>query len=160
MRVALIVAMALNRVIGREGAIPWHIPGEQKRFKEITLGHCVIMGRKTHESIGGPLPQRTNVVITRQASYSAPGCKVSASLEAALQTCPSGESEAFICGGGWLYREALPLAGRIYLTVLPRVVEGDTYFPEIPAAEFTLREARTVVGPQPYHFFIYERVRP
>ena len=160
MRISMIVAMAVNQVIGREGGIPWKIPGEQKLFKKITLGHCVIMGRKTFESINRPLPQRTNIVITRQAAYAAPGCEVVGSLQAALEACPVDESEAFICGGGQLYREAMPIATRFYLSVLPRVVEGDTYFPEIPANTFALTAAETIVGPQPYHFFIYDRIHP
>lgn len=159
MHISMIVAMAVNRVIGRQGEIPWKIPGEQKMFKNITLGHCIIMGRKTYESINRPLPQRTNIVITRQAGYEAPGCKVVGSLQAALDACPVGESETFICGGGQLYRDALPLSTRLYLTVLPRVVEGDTFFPEIPAGEFALTSAETIAGPQPYHFFIYNRIR-
>ena len=160
MRISMIVAMAVNRVIGREGGIPWKIPGEQKLFKKITLGHCVIMGRKTFESINRPLPQRTNIVITRQAAYAAPGCRVAGSLPEALEACPIDESEAFICGGGQLYREAMPLATRLYLSVLPRVVEGDTYFPEIPPNTFALTAAKTVVGQLPYHFYIYDRIRP
>ena len=159
MRMSMIVAMAVNRVIGRGGDIPWKIPGEQKLFKKITLGHCVIMGRKTYASIRRPLPQRTNIVITRQATYKAPGCIVVGSLQEATAACPADEEEAFICGGGQLYREALPQADRIYLSVLPRMVEGDTYFPELPAGDFALVSAETIVGPQPYHFLIYDRIQ-
>jgi dihydrofolate reductase len=158
MRISMIVAMAVNRVIGREGDIPWKIPGEQKRFKQITLGHCILMGRKTYQSIRRPLPQRINVVITRQAAYPAPGCIIAGSLPEALQACPVDEEEAFICGGGQLYQEALPQTDRIYLSILPRIVEGDTYFPEWPADEFSLTSAETVIGPQPYHFLIYDRI--
>ena len=160
MHISIIVAMAVNRVIGRGGDIPWKIPGEQKLFKEITLGHSIVMGRKTYQSIGRPLPQRTNIVITRQTDFIASGCKVVGSLPAALNACEANESEAFICGGGQLYQEALPLATRIYLSVLPRVVEGDTYFPEIPVHAFALTTAKTIAGPQPYHFFVYDRIRP
>jgi dihydrofolate reductase len=160
MRITLIVAMAVNRVIGRAGTIPWRIPGEQQLFKRLTLGHAVIMGRKTYESIGRPLPERTNIVVSRQVDYTAPGCRVAPNLDAALRSCPTGESEAFICGGGQLYREAMPLAGRIYLTVLPRLIVGDTLFPKIPEKAFRLTEARTVIGVQPYHFFVYDRIRP
>lgn len=158
MRISIIVAMALNRVIGREGDIPWKIPGEQKLFKQITLGHCILMGRKTYQSIQRPLPQRINIVITRQAAYHAPGCIIAGSLPEALQACPAGEEEAFICGGGQLYHEALPQTDRIYLSILPRIVEGDTYFPEWPADEFSLTSAETIIGPQPYHFLIYDRI--
>ena len=158
MRISMIVAMAVNRVIGSRGDIPWKIPGEQRLFRDITWGHCIIMGRKTYESINRPLPRRTNIVITRQGTYRAPGCRVVGSLQAALEACPAGEHEAFICGGGQLYREAMPLTDRIYLSVYPRMVDGDTFFPEIPVDEFGLTRAETVVGEQPYHFLIYDRV--
>ena len=158
MQISMIVAMAVNRVIGRGGDIPWKIPGEQKLFKKITLGHCIIMGRKTYESIQQPLPQRTNIVITRQASYKAPGCHVVGSLQEAIEACPADKKEVFICGGGQLYNEALPQADRLYLSILPKVVEGDTYFPEFQVEEFKLTSAETIVGPQPYHFLIYDRI--
>jgi dihydrofolate reductase len=158
MLISAIVAMASNRVIGSQGDIPWKIPGEQKRFKEITLGHTVIMGRKTYETIGRPLPGRTNIVITRQSDYLADGCTVVHDLESAFQSCPPGENEAFICGGGQLYREAMPATDRIYLTVLPREVEGDTYFPEISETEFKMTKSELVDGVEPYNFYIYDRI--
>jgi len=159
MRISLIVAMASNRVIGNRGEIPWKIPGEQQMFKKITLGHSVIMGRKTYESLGRPLPGRTNIVITRNNDYQAPGCIVVHNFSAALQACPDGEEEAFICGGGQLYRETLPAADRIYLTVLSREATGDTYFPEVPAGDFTVVKSEFVNGEQPYHFYIYRRIK-
>ena len=158
MIISQIVAIASNRVIGHRGDIPWKIPGEQKMFKEITLGHTVIMGRKTYESIGRPLPGRTNIVITRQSDYRADGCIVVHDLNSAFQSCPADEDEAFICGGGQLYREAMPATDRIYLTVLPRAVEGDTYFPEISEAEFKLIKSEHIDGIEPYDFLVYERV--
>ncbi len=159
MKISAIVAMASNRVIGSRGDIPWKIPGEQKMFKEITLGHTVIMGRKTYESIGRPLPGRTNIVITRRSDYPADGCTVVHDLQSALRSCPPGETEAFICGGGQLYQEAMPATDRIYLTVLPREVDGDTYFPEISETEFRLVKSEFFDGVEPYDFFIYERIR-
>jgi len=159
MRVSLIVAMASNRVIGHRGDIPWKIPGEQKMFKKITLGHCVIMGRKTYESLGRPLPGRTNIVVTRQTDYQAPGCMIVHDLKGAIKSCPAEESEAFICGGGQLYHESLPMADRIYLSVLLREVPGDTYFPEIPEAEFSVKKSEFIDGIEPYNFFIYERIK-
>lgn len=158
MIISAIVAMASNRVIGNRGDIPWKIPGEQKMFKEITMGHTVIMGRKTYESIGRPLPGRTNVVITRQSGYQADGCIVVHDLGNALQSCPADENEAFICGGGQLYREAMPETDRIYLTLLHREVEGDTFFPEIPRDEFKLTRSQHIDGIEPYDFLVYERV--
>ncbi len=160
MKIALIAAMAKNRVIGDKGEIPWKIPGEQKLFKKFTMGHAVIMGRKTYESIGQPLPGRTNIVVTRQKSYRAEGCHVAHDLAGALKCCPDDEGEAFICGGGQLYHEAIPIADRIYLTVIPREIPGDTYFPNILATEFRVRHSESfkAKGIEPYNFYIYERI--
>jgi dihydrofolate reductase len=157
MLISLIAAMASNRVIGYQGDIPWTIPGEQKMFKKITLGHAVIMGRKTYESLAFPLPERTNIVVTRQTDYQAPGCIIAQDLNGAINSCPNNESEVFIIGGGLLYHEALSLAGRIYLTLIPREIPGDTFFPEIPEPEFQIIKSEFIDGLEPYHFFIYER---
>jgi dihydrofolate reductase len=159
MRISLIAAMAANRVIGRQGNIPWKIPGEQKLFKKITLGHAVIMGRKTYESIGRPLPGRLNIIVTRNRNYLAAGCTVVHDLSSALNSCSQDKTEAFICGGGQLYHEALPLADRIYLTVIPKEIPGDTYFPDIPSTEFRVKESKIIQGVEPYSFHIYERRR-
>ncbi|MEJ2101875.1 MAG: dihydrofolate reductase [Desulfobacterales bacterium] len=159
MKISLIAAMAANRVIGRQGIIPWKIPGEQKIFQKITLGHAVIMGRKTFESLAQPLPGRTNIIVTRQTDYRASGCVVVHDLSSAIQCCPEDEEEAFVCGGGQLYDQALPLADRIYLTVILREILGDTYFPDIPYAEFRIKESKTIEGVEPYRFYIYERLR-
>lgn len=158
MKLSLIAAMASNRVIGHKGDIPWKIPGEQKMFKEITLGHTVIMGRKTYETLGRPLPGRTNVVITRQTGYQAPGCIIARDLDGALASCSKDENEAFICGGGQLYHQALPMADKIYLTVLPQEIPGDTYFPEISEADFKMTTSELIDGVEPYNFYIYERI--
>jgi dihydrofolate reductase len=160
MKISLIAAMATNRVIGRQGDIPWKIPGEQKIFRDLTLGHAVIMGRKTFESLDQPLAGRTNIVVTRQKGYGAEGCTVAHDLASAIKCCPPDEDEAFICGGGQLYCEALPVADRIYLTVIPREISGDTYFPDISLNEFRVRHSESiqVEGVEPYHFFIYERI--
>ena len=160
MLISLIAAMAKNRVIGDKGEIPWKIPGEQKLFKKFTMGHAVIMGRKTYESIGQPLSGRTNIVVTRQKSYRAEGCHVVHDLAGALKCCPEDEDEAFVCGGGQLYHEAIPIANRIYLTVIPRDIPGDTYFPNILAAEFRVHQSESIKaeGVEPYNFFIYERI--
>ena len=158
MLISLIAAMASNRVIGHKGDIPWKIPGEQKMFKEITMDHTVIMGRKTYESLGRPLPGRTNIVITRQTDYQAPGCIIAHDLDDALAVCSQEENEAFICGGGQLYHLALPMADKIYLTVLPREIAGDTYFPEISEAEFEITTSQFIEVAEPYSFYIYERI--
>ena len=156
--ISIIAAMSLNRAIGKNNRIPWHIPGEQKRFKEITWGHAIIMGRKTHESIGKPLPGRTNIVITRQQKYEAPGCIVVHSLEAALKNCPPNETEAFIIGGEQIFKLALPMADRIYLTTIQQKIPGDTFFPEFSLNDVTVTSEVTVTSSAlPYTFSIFER---
>jgi dihydrofolate reductase len=159
MRISLIAAMASNRVIGSKGNIPWKIPGEQKMFKKITIGHTAIMGRKTFESLGRPLPERTNIIVTRQTEYLAPGCTIAHDLDQALTACAHDEDEAFICGGGQLYHEALPLADKIYLTIILREIAGDTYFPEISETDFRVTTTNRIDGVEPYNFCIYERIK-
>ncbi|HOP04329.1 MAG TPA: dihydrofolate reductase [Tenuifilaceae bacterium] len=128
--ISIIVAIAENNVIGKNNQLIWHISEDLKRFKLLTTGHCIIMGRKTFESIGKALPKRTNIVVSRNEKYRAEGCQVVNSLETALGLCPNYD-EVFIIGGGELYREALPLAKKLYITRIHRAYEGDTYFPEI-----------------------------
>ncbi len=155
--ISIIAAMSLNRAIGYQGKIPWHIPGEQKRFKEITWGHSIIMGRKTYESISKPLPGRTNIIITRQPNYHAPGCIVVHSLDQALNNCAPNETEAFIIGGEQIFRLALPLVNRIYLTIIQKEIIGDTFFPEFSSAEFKEIHSEYVNAPLPHTFTIFER---
>ena len=126
--ISIIVAVARNGVIGGGNTLLWHISEDLKRFKALTTGHPVVMGRKTFESLGRPLPNRTNVVVTRQ-HIEIPGCTVAASLEEALALFPAQE-EVFVTGGGQIYAQALPLADRIYLTTVMRDYEGDTRFPD------------------------------
>ena len=159
MLISLIVAMASNRVIGNKGEIPWEIPGEQKMFKEITMGHTMIMGRKTYEAIGRALPGRTSIVVTRQAGYQAPGCEVVHDLKSALESCSPDEDEAFIIGGGQIYNETIADADRIYLTVLPREIPGDTYFPEFSESDYEIIKSDFIDAVEPYRFCIYERVK-
>jgi dihydrofolate reductase len=158
MLISHIVAMASNRVIGNQGDIPWKIPGEQKMFKKITMGHTMIMGRKTFEAIGCALPGRTSIVITRQTGYQVPGCKVVHDLKSALESCAPDEDEVFIIGGGQIYEESIAIADRIYLTLLPREVGGDTYFPEFSESDFQIIKSDFIDGVEPYHFYIYEKV--
>lgn len=156
MRISIIAAMAENRVIGSNGAIPWDLPGDRRRFRELTWGHPVIMGRRTFESIGHPLPGRRNIVLTRRAGYLAEGCVVVHDLRSALEAAGEAD-ELFIIGGGELYREALPLAERVYLTIIHVTAEGDVLFPEIPAGEFVEKERREVRDTITCDFVIYER---
>jgi len=133
MKVSIIVAIAgSKRVIGKEGNMPWNIPEELKRFREITMGHPIIMGRKTHKSIGKALPGRTNIIITRDSVYTAEGCIVVDSLEKALQRAKlsRGNDEIFVIGGGEIYKQALPIADKLYLTKIENEVEGDVVFPD------------------------------
>ncbi len=155
MIISMIAAMAKNRVIGRDGALPWRIPEDLRHFREVTMGHPVIMGRKTFEQIGHPLPGRLNIVLTRQRDYQAPGCHVCHSLADALEVC-AGAEEVFICGGGELYRQTISMADRIHLTVIDRECAGDTFFPDIPD-EFI--ETRRCDGREniPCVFVLYER---
>ena len=135
MIISLIAAMDRNRVIGRDNQLPWRLPEDLKRFKAITLGHPVLMGRKTFESIGRPLPGRRNFVISRQKEYRAEGVTVVYSLEVALTLCAS-EPEVFVIGGAEIYRLALPRADRLYLTIIEKEHEGDAHFPEWPRDEY------------------------
>ncbi len=135
MTVSLIAAMALNRTIGCDGGLPWNLPADLKRFRERTTGHVIIMGRKTHESIGRPLPGRTNVVLSRRAGYTAAGCVVARDLDGALeQARDAGETEAFVIGGAAIYEQALAHADRIYLTQVHADVPGDVFFPPLEAS--------------------------
>lgn len=147
---ALIVGMAKNRGIGLRGALPWHVPEDLKRFKALTMGHAIIMGRKTHESIGRPLPGRRNVVITRGAA-TFPGCDTVSSLERALEL--TGDDELpFIIGGAQLYAEALPKVTHLFLTQLDREVEADAFFPQLKDSEW--REVKREAGTSPGVTFI------
>ena len=128
MRRSIVVAMALNRVIGRGNALPWRLPADLAYFKRVTMGHPVVMGRRTYESIGKPLAGRLNIVITRQRGFSAPGCVVVNTLDRAWQAAGSAE-EACVIGGTTLFEETLPVADTIHLTEVLAEVEGDTYFP-------------------------------
>lgn len=156
MKIILIAAMAENRVIGRGNDIPWHIPGEQKRFKEITMGHTLVMGRKTYESIGKPLPGRKNIIITRQKKYSALGCIVVGSLPAAIAAC-TNDQKVFIAGGGQVYEQAIPFADEIHLTILHRQVEGDIFFPEFSEKDFIESSREIMKGNEPYTMVVYRR---
>lgn len=137
MKLTLIAAMAQNRVIGRAGDLPWHLPDDLKHFKKLTRGHHVIMGRKTYESMEKPLPGRTNIVVTRSENYRAPGCMVSQSLRHAIQKAEN-DSQPFIIGGGDIYQQALPYADRIELTLIHTEVKGDTFFPDFSEKDWAL----------------------
>lgn len=159
MEVIIIAAMAANRVIGRENTIPWHIPEELQWFKATTMGHVLIMGRKTYESIGRPLPGRTTIVISRDKNRCFPGCTTVQSLNQALDLC-AGRKKVFIAGGAQIYALALPLADTIILSVLGHEVAGDTLFPPLPEGEFTETSRTAISGPTPYIRITYQRMKP
>jgi dihydrofolate reductase len=140
-RIILIAAMARNRAIGRDGEMPWHLPRELKHFKETTMGKPIVMGRRTWESIGRPLPGRQNIVVTRNTSFRADGCEAAASLAAAVDLA-RGE-EVMIIGGGELYRDALAHADRMILTVVDCEPEADTWFPRWREGEWRETVLRT-----------------
>jgi len=157
--VSLIVAMDRQRVIGREGRLPWHLPADLQRFKSLTMGHHIIMGRKTWESIGRVLPGRVSVVVTRNPHYAAPGAVVAGSLAQAL-TMTSGDSEPFVIGGAELFREALPYSRRLYVTEVLAVYSGDVWFPDLPEGAWreVHREHHPATERDPaWNFLIYER---
>jgi len=131
MIVSIVVAISENHAIGKDNQLLWHLPKDLKHFKEITSGGTVIMGRKTYDSVGRPLPNRRNIIITRQ-QIEITGCEVVNSLQAALDLC-RGTEEVFIVGGAEIYKQAMTLTDRIYLTIVHANIEGDTYFPEINA---------------------------
>ena len=160
MTLSLICAASANGVIGMDNRLPWRLPADLARFKKLTMGHPILMGRKTFESIGKPLPGRTNLVVTRQADFKACGCLVAHSLQEALQRCEN-EEQVFVIGGETLYREALPLADRIYLTRIHRDFEGDRFLFPIDQAIWaqTSREDHEAdpENPYAYSFIIYEQ---
>jgi dihydrofolate reductase len=158
MRLSAIVAMAANRCIGKDNTLPWRLPADLRRFKQLTLGHTLVMGRKTYESIGRPLPGRTIVVVTRQRDYAPEGVHVAHSLEQALELARG--DEVFIAGGADLYRQTMDRLRRLYLTRLDRDYEGDTFFPEVDLSGWRLVEEEhhpaTATEP-PFSFLTYER---
>jgi dihydrofolate reductase len=155
MILSLIAAMARNRVIGNHNAIPWRIPSDQIQFRARTMGHAVLLGRVTYEAIGRPLPGRKTIVLTSQQQYHAAGILVVHSLEEALAAA-TGDEELFIGGGGMVYHETIHLADRIYLSIIGKDFEGDTWFPEIPDLfrEVAREEMIDVI---PYAIVQYER---
>lgn len=140
MKISLVAALARNGVIGSGGKLPWHLPEDLRFFKRLTTGHCIAMGRKTFDSVGRPLPERTNLVISRNATLEVPGVVVVRSLEAAVEAARErGESELFVVGGGDIYALALPRADRLYLTRVDVEPPGDAHFPRFDEAAWVLR---------------------
>ena len=160
MTLSIIVAMASNRTIGINNTLPWRIPEDLKHFKALTIGHHMIMGRKTFDSIGKPLPGRTTVVVSHNKRLKIEGCIVANSLEKAIAAC-SDDTEIFVVGGAQLYELALPLADTMYVTEVRQEIEGDARFPEFDMSTWqeTARERHSQQEPQTleYHFVTYRR---
>ena len=157
-KIHLVAAMAKNRVIGAANRIPWRVPGEQERFRRLTMGNLVVLGSRTGESIGRPLPGRDVVVLTRSPELSLPGYRVCRSFEEVAQVLADDpRPDAFIAGGEQIYRLFLPLADRIYLTEIDLEVEGDAIFPEFSEREFDCVERVHVHGEVPYDYLTYAR---
>jgi dihydrofolate reductase len=165
MVISLIAACSENRVIGKNNDLPWRLPDDMKYFMKTTKGHHVIMGRKNYDSIPEkfkPLPNRTNIVVTRQPSFRAPGCLVVNTFERALYIArANGEKEAFVIGGSEIYELAIPVANKLYLTEINATIDGDTYFPEFDKREWKEVERRHHSGDADHQFsfdfVVYEK---
>jgi len=159
--VALIAAVATNRVIGRDGTLPWRLPEDLRHFRALTAGHAVIMGRRTWQSLPRALPERQNIIVTRQADFTAAGATIASSLDDALSKV-AYPAPAFVIGGGELYRAALPLARIAYVTEIAQAFDGDATFPKLSAREWmeTAREAHRASDESAlsYAFVTYERI--
>ena len=163
-RFSILVAMAKNRVIGRNNALPWQLSPDLKRFKQLTMGHHIVMGRKTYESIGRLLPGRTSVIVTRQPDYQVPGAIVAGSIAEALKVCSEGkemDQESFVIGGAEIYQQALGLCQRMYVTEIQQEFDGDALFPEFDPQEWheISREKHRLdeAGGLEYHFVVLDR---
>ena len=154
--ISIIVAVAKNNVIGNKGIMPWKIEGEQRRFKELTTGHTIIVGRKTFQAEGKPLPNRKTIIISKTKNIKCENCVTGKSLKEALELAKD-EKEIFIAGGGEIYRQVLPMTDRIYLTIIDKVIEGDVYFPQINEDEFVKTYEERIEGEIPYTYYTYER---
>ncbi len=160
MRISLIAAASRNGVIGRDGKLPWHLPNDFRYFKRMTTGQPIVMGRRTWESLGGPLPERSNIVMTRQAGFLADGARVVATADEALAAAGDAE-ELMVIGGGEIYAQFLDSAARVYLTLVDADVDGDTRFPALDEARWRLTSRESHRADErhahAYEFRIYER---
>jgi dihydrofolate reductase len=155
-RITLVAAVAANGIIGREGGLPWRLPGDLARVKKLTMGHVLVMGRRTYDSIGRPLPGRTTVVVTRQSDWRAEGVLVADSVDAALDIAARHDPEVFVFGGGEIYAAALPRADRLVMTWVEQEPAGDTTFPEVDWSQWQEVGRETGEG---FSVVEYERIR-
>ncbi len=156
MKLALIAAQSENRIIGNGPDIPWKVKGEQALFKELTMDGTLIMGRKTFESIGRPLPGRTTIIVTRNPEYKVPDCETANSLEQAIEMAKALGKPTFVAGGGELYAQAISIADALHLTTIHTDVEGSVYFPEVPG-DFLLQQETLYESNIDYTYRYYER---
>jgi len=156
--ISLVVAISKNNVIGNNGVIPWKIKGEQIRFKELTTGKTIIMGRKSFQEIGRPLPNRKTIVISNTENIVFDNCMSVKSLIEAFDLV-KGEEEVFVAGGGQVYKEAFPYADKIYITIIDKIIDGNVYFPEINKYDFVKTYEERIEGEIPYTYYTYERIR-
>lgn len=156
----VIAAMARNRVIGINNTLPWQLPADLQHFKTLTMGHHIVMGRKTYESIGKPLPGRTTVIVTRDANYRVEGCLTATSIDAAIAACGE-DTDVFFVGGAELYAQILPRANRLYLTEIQANYDGDARFPvfDRSAWQETARQENSSPDGLGYHFVTYDRAK-
>lgn len=158
--ISLIVAMDLKRTIGVDNQLPWHLPADLQYFKKVTSGHTIVMGRRTYESIGKPLPNRKNLILSTQSDFFAPGCEVYPSIPELMKTVDPDE-ELFVIGGAGIFQAFLPIADRLYITLIDHVFAGDTFFPEIEEATWQLVSSEQGIkdekNPYDYRYTVWER---
>jgi dihydrofolate reductase len=159
--ISFLVAMDQKRTIGKDNDLPWHLPADLKYFKQVTMGHPIVMGRKTHEAIGRVLPGRENIVLTRDKSYTSLGCTVIHSIEDLLDIDKEKDEEVFVIGGAEIFKEVFTSADRLYITLIEDVFEGDTYFPEFDQSEWEIiskeKGIKDEKNPYDYYYVVYER---
>jgi len=160
--ISLIVAMDKHCLIGRDNQLPWHLPQDLAYFKKVTMNHKIIMGRKTFESIGRPLPGRENIIITRDSTYSQEGCTILHSIDEILKLSSRSNEELFVIGGAEIFKEILSVSDRLYITEIDDVFEGDTYFPDRKETEWKKisieKGTKDEKNPYDFEFVVYEKI--
>lgn len=160
--ISLIVAMDENRLIGKDNQLPWHLPQDLAYFKRMTMNHKIVMGRKTYESIGKPLPGRENIIITRDSSYTKDGCKVLHSIDDILELSKATDENVFVIGGAEIFKEILPYSDKLYMTHIHHEFEGDTFFSQLNDSEWETISVesgmRDVKNPYEFDFVVYQKI--
>lgn len=160
--ISLIVAMDENRLIGKDNQLPWHLPQDLAYFKRMTMNHKIVMGRKTYESIGRPLPGRENIILTRNRSYKMDGCKVLHSIEEILELSKNTDENIFVIGGAEIFKEILPYSDRLYMTHIHHNFEGDTFFPQLKDTDWETVSVESGIkdmkNPYEFDFVVYQKI--